>query len=329
MVMNPRTHPRGQRPDFALPKPNPNPARMTNALWWLVCMREALEPTVSENGGTYANKPGYHNAGENVEDHGLGNSQTDHSIRRAPDRQGPWWKEKSSAHDWTFLDAQSGNYGTISKYTSRLVNSMKSLTDTRPDDVYAYTIGQIDGDRTVEGWNEYKDEPETGDESHLWHRHDSFKRNIIGDFWAMWKALTIDMGWTYDEWHRSTLSEETVATQFNADDKAELVAAVDQACATSAWPSGGGLQSKVGNGVLNAGFPLTPGANRTANWANLQAIYGKANLANDNAAAAAASIANLASLLAFLGMDISDPSWDPDEDPIVARVRYAIANPTP
>jgi hypothetical protein len=64
MVMNPRTHPRGARPDFTLPKPNPNPTRMTDALWWLVCMRELLEPA-SENGGTYADKPGYHNIGNN------------------------------------------------------------------------------------------------------------------------------------------------------------------------------------------------------------------------------------------------------------------------
>src|SRR6188508_819287 len=50
--MNPKTHPRGRAPDFTLPKQNPNPERMTDALWWLVCMREALEPSLSENGGT-------------------------------------------------------------------------------------------------------------------------------------------------------------------------------------------------------------------------------------------------------------------------------------
>lgn len=201
--MNPRTHPRGARPDFALPRPNPNPSRMTDALWWLVCMRLALEPQ-GRNGGTYADKPGYHNAGSNLRDYGLGNANTDHSIRRAPDRAGSWWKTKSSAHDWTFADAQNGQYATIQKYTKRLITAMRDPRDLRPDNVYAYTLGQTDGDPVVEGYNEYRDEAETSaDKTHLWHRHDSFRRNIIGDHWAMWKALTIDMGWTYAEWQRS------------------------------------------------------------------------------------------------------------------------------
>jgi len=202
--MNPRTHPRGARPDFTLPKPNPNPSRMTDALWWLVCMREALEPTLSENGGTLALKPGYHSYGSRLPDYGLGNIKTDHSIRRAPDRTGKWWKDFTSAHDWTFLDAQKGDYKTIQKYTKRLIAAMRDPNDLRPDDVFAYTLGQTDGDPIVEGYNEYRDDDETSaDKTHLWHRHDSYRRNIIGDFWAMWKALTIDMGWTYDDWLRS------------------------------------------------------------------------------------------------------------------------------
>ena len=204
MVMNPRTHPRGAAPDFTLPKPNPNPSRMTDALWWLVCMREALEPSDSENGGTFANKPGYHNAGQNLPDHGEGNSRTDHSIRHAPDRRGPWWWTKAAAHDWTFWSAQRGDYSNISKYTKRLISAMKDPDDPRPDNVYAYTLGQTDGDSAVEGYNEYDDDSETGDSSHLWHRHDSFRRDIIGDFWAMWKALTIDMGWSVADWRKST-----------------------------------------------------------------------------------------------------------------------------
>jgi len=209
--MNPRTHPRGAPPDFTLPKPNPNPGRMTDALWWLVCMREALEPENSDNGGTYADKAGYHNAGENLPDHGQGNPKTDHSIRRAPDREGPWWKKYSSAHDWTFRDAQRGDYKTIDKYTTRLVNAMRDPNDLRPDDVYAYTLGQMDNDTVVEGYNEYTDDAETSaDKTHNWHRHDSFRRNIIGSLWHMWKALTIDMGWTYAEWQRSVSEEEDV-----------------------------------------------------------------------------------------------------------------------
>jgi hypothetical protein len=209
MVMNPRTHPRGAAPDFTLRRPNPNPERMTDALWWLVEQREALEPELSENGGTYADKPGYHNRGANLPDHGEGNSKTDHSIRRAPDRAGPWWRTKSAGHDWTFVDAQRGDYRTITRYTTRLINAMRDPNDPRPDDVYAYTLGQVDSDRVVEGYNEYRDEAETsGDETHNWHRHDSFRRNIIGLFPKMWQALTIDMGWTVAEWRQSLEKED-------------------------------------------------------------------------------------------------------------------------
>lgn len=205
--MDPGTHPRGTRPDFTLPRPNPNRSRITDALWWLVCMRLRLA-SGSQNGGTFARKPGYHNAGENLPDHGAGNGRTDHSIRRTPDRTGPWWREFCSAHDWTFPEAHQGDYRRIDLYTSRLINAMRDPDDLRPDDVYAYTLGQTDGDTVVEGYNEYTNMPETSaDKTHLWHRHDSFRRNIIGDFWAMWKALTIDMGWTYAEWLRSTRDE--------------------------------------------------------------------------------------------------------------------------
>jgi hypothetical protein len=86
---------------------------------------------------------------------------------------------------------------------------MKDPDDLRPDDVYAYVLGQVDSDRVVEGYNEYTDDPETSsDLSHNWHLHDSFRRRIIGNFWAMWKALTIDMGWTYAEWLESTTTDE-------------------------------------------------------------------------------------------------------------------------
>jgi hypothetical protein len=202
--MDPRTHPRGAPPDFSMvglpAKPN---ERVTDALWWLVCMRLKLEP-LSQNGGTWVPKPGYHSHGSRLPDHDPGDPRTDHSIRWAYDREGPWWREFTAAHDWTFTRAHSGNYHEISKYTSRLITAMKDPNDLRPDDVYAYTIGQADGDLVVEGYHERTNEEISGDASHLWHRHDAFRRNIVGNLWAMWKALTIDMGWTYAEWLRST-----------------------------------------------------------------------------------------------------------------------------
>lgn len=206
MAMNPRTHPRGAPPDFSMDGLPPVPKHTTPALWWLVQMRLRLEP-LSENGGTFANKRQYHNTGQNLLDHKDSKGKhiwaNDPSIRRTPDRSGPWWKDFCAAHDWTFDRAHTGNYTEIKKYSNRLRNAMRDPKDLRPDDVYAYFIGQIDDDRVVEGYNEYEDDDETGDTTHLWHRHDSFRRNIIGLFSAMWKALTIDMGWTYAEWQRS------------------------------------------------------------------------------------------------------------------------------
>jgi hypothetical protein len=223
---------------------------MTDALWWLVCMREALEPSLSENGGTFANKPGSHNAGENLPDHGQGNRKTDHSIRDSFNRTGPWWRKFCAAHDWTFFDAQRGDYRTITKYTKQLIKAMKDPKDLRPDDVYFYTLGQVDNDSVVEGYNERDDDDETSsDKTHNWHRHDSFRRNIIGNFWALWKALTIDMGWTYDEWLRSTKaeplpveSEEDLPVNQTEFNKLFLGAMKDPA-----------IKREVGEAVLTAG----------------------------------------------------------------------------
>jgi hypothetical protein len=223
MAMNPRTHPRGAPPDFSMAglPANPNPGRITNALWWLVCMRLALEPD-SRNGGVLALKPGYHSYGSRLPDHGEGNAATDHSIRWSWDRTGPWWRQYASAHDWTFQSAHSGSYTIIAKYVNRLVNAMKDPNDPRPDDVYAYTIGQADNDLVVEGYNERTNAAESGDDSHLWHRHDSFRRGIVGDFGAMWKALTIDMGWTYAEWQQSIQGDDDVS-------QADVIAALKSA----------------------------------------------------------------------------------------------------
>lgn len=327
-AMNPRTWPRGKYPDFTLPKPNPNPDRMTDALWWLVCMREALEPVLSENGGTYANKKAYHNIGQNLPDYGLGNARTDASIRRAPDRAGPWWRTKTAAHDWTFLDAQRGDYRTISKYTNRLVNAMKDPKDPRPDNVYAYTIGQIDNDRVVEGYNEYDDENESGDETHLWHRHDSLRRNIVGDFWAMWKALTIDMGWTVAEWQRSLKKEEVkVSVLDNADRTFISGSSSVGLCTLVAWGSGGGSHALVGDAVLNTSYPRRSGDSRTPLWTNIQGLQADLDGVVTDLAAITGSQTALSSKLDMLTSDIADPGWVANDDPIVARVRYAIANP--
>jgi hypothetical protein len=234
-MMNPRTHPRGAPPDFELPSRNPNPSRMTDALWWLVSMRLRLEPR-SRNGGTYADKPGSHNIGSALPDHGQGDRRTDHSIRDRFNRTGAWWRSKTAAHDWTFPDAQGGTYATIIRYTNRLIRAMRDPKDPRPDDTYFYTLGQTDNDRVVEGYNERDDAPQSStDLTHLWHRHDSFRRNIVGSYPHMWKALTIDMGWTVAEWRRS-LEDDVSASETWNDAVVRLTASTARRLSTPTNP---------------------------------------------------------------------------------------------
>lgn len=185
-------------PDFRLPTPNPNTTYITDAEWWLWCALHALEPA-SLLGGIYANKKGFHNTGNaNLE-----NWPDNYSIRDEPNRRGPWWRTKASALDWTFPDAQRGDYKTIDKYTSRLVASATNPNDPRLDLILYEFYGQADTDLAVEGYDELHDRSATSDSSHLWHIHKSFLRDKCGDFWGMWALYTVLIGWTVAQWRAS------------------------------------------------------------------------------------------------------------------------------
>lgn len=186
------------KPDFTLDTPNPNPWHVTDAEWWLWLRCHELEPK-SEYGGIYANKKGFHNTGQA----NLTNWPDNYSIRDAVNRTGPWWKSKASAFDWTFRDAQAGNYVTIDKYSSRLMASARDTADPRLDLILFEFYGQADNDLQVEGYNEYREEFASSDSSHLWHIHMSFLRSQCGNFWGMWALLTVLMGWTVQQWKAS------------------------------------------------------------------------------------------------------------------------------
>lgn len=187
------------RPDFTLDQPNPNPANITDAEWWLWLRLKELEPK-SQLGGILAWKKGFHSTGQYNLDH----YPTNYSIRDAVNREGPWWRDKASAIDWTFPDAQGGSYVTIAKYTARVIASGRDGNDPRLDRVLYEVYGNADNDTTVEGWDEYHEESVSSDSSHLWHIHFSFFRSKCGDFWGMWALLTVLMGWTVSQW-RATL----------------------------------------------------------------------------------------------------------------------------
>jgi hypothetical protein len=196
-------------------------------------MCELLEPA-SQNGGTYANKPGSHNIGNNLPDHGEGNLRTDHSIRHAWNRTGPWWRTKTAGRDWTFPDAQRGDYTTINKYTRRIINAMRDPNDTRTDDCLFYVLGNTDGDVQTEGYDEIDNGNESsGDDTHAWHIHESWQRRAVGLFDRMWKVLTVYMGWTFAEWQRSVTEEDDVSEEEVKQGFAELLVEMVEDRATS------------------------------------------------------------------------------------------------
>ncbi|MEU7905898.1 peptidoglycan-binding domain-containing protein [Actinoplanes sp. NPDC049118] len=174
--------------------PNPNPARITDAMWWLWEQLHALEPRDTELGGIYARKPGYHNTR-------AGNAANNYSVRDAVDKRGP--ADKAAALDWTFKSAQRGDYRTIAKYMSRIIASGRDKRDPRLDgwrDIY----GQADKDRHVEGWDCRYDRDITSDDSHLWHIHFSESRERVTSRANKDALLSVLKGESLDAWLKRT-----------------------------------------------------------------------------------------------------------------------------
>jgi len=150
---------------------NPNPGRVTDALWWFWLQLKAMEPT-SRLGGIFANKRGYHNTRAS----NLRQWPRNYSIVDREDRGGP--ADKAAALDWTFPEAQRGNYRRIELYTGRLLASARDKDDPRLNGVREF-YGQADTDRQVEGWDCRYDCRCSSDPSHLWHIHFSFDRDKV------------------------------------------------------------------------------------------------------------------------------------------------------
>jgi hypothetical protein len=138
-----------------------------------------LEPT-SKLGGVLARKPGYHNSRDHL-------PPDDYSVRFPADKLGP--ADEGSAIDWTFPDAQRGDYSTIKVYSRHLLNAGKNR-DPRTQ-YFREFFGNADDDREVEGWDFTKGQPSTSDTSHLWHIHLSVHRKWINSVEAMRAMLSI------------------------------------------------------------------------------------------------------------------------------------------
>lgn len=165
---------------------NPDPARITDELWYLWEQMHALEPK-SKLGGIYALKPGYHSSRRDNQKNWPGN----YSIVDAEDRGGP--SDKAAAIDWTFPDAQAGNYATITKYSDRLMASGQDPTDHRLDGWREF-YGQCDSDLGVEGYDFRYNGTRTSDPSHLWHIHLSCDRDKVTSRDNMDRLLSVLRG---------------------------------------------------------------------------------------------------------------------------------------
>jgi hypothetical protein len=167
--------------------PNPNPARITAPLWWLWLQLQLLA-IGSTLGGIYANKSGYHN----TRAANLLSWPGNYSIRLALDLLGP--SDKSAALDWTFPEAQRGDYRRIALFCARLLAASQAR-DPRLRGLREW-YGQADADAAVEGWDLADHEPASSDSSHLWHLHLSFWRAYVGSMAAMAGVLSVLAGET-------------------------------------------------------------------------------------------------------------------------------------
>ena len=139
-----------------------------------------LEPE-SKLSGILVRKPGYHNSRDAL-------PSDDYSVAQfAVDRQGP--ASEGSAIDWTFPDAQAGDYRTIAKYSKRL---MAAGINNDPRTVFMREFfGNTDSDNEVEGWDFTKHRSSTSNKSHLWHIHISVHRKYINVPSAMLAIVAI------------------------------------------------------------------------------------------------------------------------------------------
>ncbi|SDT74419.1 LysM peptidoglycan-binding domain-containing protein [Actinoplanes derwentensis] len=154
----------------------------------------ALEPA-SKLGGILARKRGYHDS----RGHHLQVGRTnDYSIRMPLDLKGP--DDEAAAIDWTFPDAQAGDFTTIKKYSARL------LAAGRANDPRTYAMreffGNADLDRDVEGWDFVRDETSSSDSSHLWHIHISIRRCYVNNRQAIDAILSILRGEALAVWQK-------------------------------------------------------------------------------------------------------------------------------
>jgi hypothetical protein len=183
---------------------------ITDESQWL--MQELLRlESGTQNGGIYANKPGYHNTRAQ-------NDSDNYSVRDAEDQGGP--SDKAAAYDWTFPEAQgfapasnpdfdaqpaeklvaaAADYSGISKYAKRLLASGRDADDPRMNGWREF-YGQADNDGDVEGYDFRYNRDASSDDSHLWHIHLSEDRDKVTSLDNKKALLSVLRGETVEQW---------------------------------------------------------------------------------------------------------------------------------
>lgn len=143
--------------------PNPWSGGIPDPIWWLSCRCVDLG---GSNAGIYADKPGFHNTVKNNQ----AKWPTNYSVNPAIPvlLLGP--HDKARAFDWMFPEAQTKNYVRINQYCARLLAASKAR-DPRLAGLYEW-FGTNDGANI--GWNLWRNQPSSSDDTHDWHIHFSF-----------------------------------------------------------------------------------------------------------------------------------------------------------
>ena len=196
---------------------NPNPARITDALWGLWEGALLTIPGV-RLGGLWGDKVCYHNTVQN----NLNKWPGAYCIKVPLDLQGP--RDKGRAADLTMSDAQ------MKLRTSYLVRAVTHPLDNRLDALREF-IGTTDGRNVIC----YIHDSEHGawrldrsrDSSHLWHIHLS----IFTAFIALWSrlnpVLSVLSGVTWEQWQQRKTVGDRSMIPFTITDGSQAAGAYD------------------------------------------------------------------------------------------------------
>lgn len=234
----------------------PRGGNVTDAMWWLWEQLHILEPS-SELGGIYAAKAGYHNARQNLPPY-------DYSVvDDPPDQGGPSWA--AAAIDWTFPNAQRGDYSTIALYTQRLLASAQDGDDDRLNGWREF-YGNADSDEYVEGWDCRYGCAATSDSSHLWHIHLSENRDQTESYDNKRALLSVLAGETLAQWRGQMGESAVILNDPRNPGRLDLLYVGSDGSVLHRWyPNGMTQMWSGGGGVENIEGGVYPGT-LSASW---------------------------------------------------------------